>query len=96
MFGGTAVLWESSKQIVIAWSIMKTEPIDLDTTYSKAEWLRNLITELPISSLCQLHPYLSTQTEVTMQESNDVDEKLWMKNCRMIIKIAVFLETLFW
>ena len=48
--GGGAVSWKSSKQTCIARSTMESELIALEKACSEAEWLRNLLANLPISS----------------------------------------------
>ena len=45
MFGGAAVSWKSCKQTVIDRSTIESELIALDTTYSEAEWLNDLLSE---------------------------------------------------
>ena len=42
--------WKSSKQTCIARSTMESELIALEKACSEAEWLRNLLANLPISS----------------------------------------------
>ena len=49
MFEGAAACLGSCKQTVSARSTIEFELITLDTTHSEAEWLKNLIFELPIS-----------------------------------------------
>ena len=46
--GGGAVSWKSSKQTCIARSTMESELIALEKACSEAEWLRNLLVDLPI------------------------------------------------
>jgi hypothetical protein len=48
MLGGGAISWGSKKQTIISRSTMESELIALDTTCSEAEWLRNLLLDLPI------------------------------------------------
>ena len=48
--GGGAVSWKSSKQTCIARSTMESELIALEKACSEAEWLRNLLVDLPIFS----------------------------------------------
>jgi hypothetical protein len=46
--GGAAVTWKSSKQTCIARSTMEAEFIALDLASSEAEWLRNLLADIPL------------------------------------------------
>ena len=46
--GGGAVSWKSSKQTCIARSTMESEFIALEKAGSEAEWLKNLLMDLPI------------------------------------------------
>ncbi|KAK8635371.1 hypothetical protein V6N13_004110 [Hibiscus sabdariffa] len=46
--GGAAISWKSSKQTCIARSIMESEFIALDLAGQEAEWLRNLLAEIPL------------------------------------------------
>ena len=48
--GGGAVSWKSSKQTCIARSTMESELIALEKACSEAEWLRNLLANLPINT----------------------------------------------
>ena len=50
LLDGTAMSWRACEQIIISRSIMEAELIALDTTCLEAEWLKNLVSELPISS----------------------------------------------
>ena len=50
MLGGATVSWASKKQTIISRSTMESELIALDTTCTKAEWLRNLLLDMPIVS----------------------------------------------
>ena len=45
--GGAAVSWKSSKQTVIARSIMESEFIALDKCGEEAEWLRHFLEDIP-------------------------------------------------
>ena len=44
---GAAVSWKSSKQTVIARSMMESEFIALDKCGEKAEWLRHFLKNIP-------------------------------------------------
>ena len=46
--GGGAISWKSCKQTILTKSTMEAELIALDTTGSKAEWLRDLLMDLPV------------------------------------------------
>ena len=46
--GGGAVVWRSSKQSIIARSTMESEFIALELVGSEAEWLRNLLANIPL------------------------------------------------
>ena len=48
LLGGGAVSWKSTKQTVMARSTMESEMIALDTTSIEAEWLKDLLTEIPL------------------------------------------------
>ena len=45
---GGAVSWKSSKQTCIARSTMELELVALEKAGSKAEWLRNLLIDIPV------------------------------------------------
>ncbi|GKF14348.1 zinc finger, CCHC-type containing protein, partial [Tanacetum coccineum] len=45
--GGAAISWKSSKQTVIAKSIMESEFIALDKCGEEAEWLRQFVEDIP-------------------------------------------------
>jgi hypothetical protein len=47
LLGGDAVFWKSCKQTILTKSTMKAERTILDTTGSEAEWLRDLLMDLP-------------------------------------------------
>ena len=46
--GGGAVSWKSSKQTVTARSTMESEFVALEKAGTEAEWLRNLLIDIPI------------------------------------------------
>ena len=46
--GGGAVSWKSCKQTILTKSTMEAELTALDTTSSEAEWLRDLLMDLPV------------------------------------------------
>jgi len=46
--GGGAISWKSSKQTCIARSTMESEFISLDLAGQEAEWLRNLLVDVPL------------------------------------------------
>jgi hypothetical protein len=46
--GGGAVSWKSYKQTILTRSTMEAELTTLDTATVKAEWLRELLTDLPM------------------------------------------------
>jgi hypothetical protein len=48
LLGGAAISWKSTKQTVIARSTMESEMIAMDTTSIEAEWLRDLLLDIPL------------------------------------------------
>src|SRR3989337_2864470 len=46
--GGGAVFWKSCKQTILTRSTMEAELTSLDTSCIKAEWLRELLMDLPV------------------------------------------------
>jgi hypothetical protein len=46
--GGDIVSWRSSKQTILTKSTMKVELTALDTAFAEAEWLRELLSDLPV------------------------------------------------
>ena len=46
--GGGVVSWKSCKQTILTKSTMEAEPTALDTASSEAEWLRDLLMDLPV------------------------------------------------
>ena len=48
LLGEGAVSWKSTKQTVMTRSTMKSEMIVLNTSSIKAEWLKDLLTEISI------------------------------------------------
>jgi hypothetical protein len=48
LVGSGAVSWKSCKQTVLTKSTMKAKLTVLDTTGAKAEWLRELLIDLPV------------------------------------------------
>jgi hypothetical protein len=46
--GGTAVLWRSCKQTILTRSTMEVELAGLDTATVKADWVRELLMDLPM------------------------------------------------
>ena len=48
VFGGGAVFWKFCKQTILTRSTMEAELTALDTTTVEAEWLRELLMDLPI------------------------------------------------
>jgi hypothetical protein len=48
LFGGGAVSWKSCKQTILTKSTMEAELTALDTASAEAEWLRDLLMDLPI------------------------------------------------
>ena len=48
LLGGGAVSWKSCKQTILTKSTMEAELIVLDTAGSEAEWLRDLLMDLPV------------------------------------------------
>ena len=50
MLGGGAISWGSKKQTCISHSTMEAEFIALAVISKEAEWLRDLMLEIPISA----------------------------------------------
>jgi hypothetical protein len=48
MLAGAAVLWRSCKQTVLTKSTIEEQLVALETSTNEAEWLRELLTDLPI------------------------------------------------
>ncbi|WVZ98076.1 hypothetical protein U9M48_043557 [Paspalum notatum var. saurae] len=48
MLGGGAVSWRSCKQTILTRSTMEAELAALDTAYVEADWLRELLMDLPV------------------------------------------------
>ena len=48
ILGGGAVSWKSSKQTCITWSTMEAEFIALEKSSYEAEWLINLLSNIPL------------------------------------------------
>ncbi|WVZ54108.1 hypothetical protein U9M48_004964 [Paspalum notatum var. saurae] len=48
MFGGGAVSWRSCKQTILTRSTMEAELAALDTAFVEADWLRELLRDLPV------------------------------------------------
>ena len=47
-FGGAAISWRSRKQTILTRSTMEAELVALDSTTVEAEWLRELLNDLPM------------------------------------------------
>ena len=47
-FGAGAISWKSSRQTCIAHSTMESEFIVLELAGQEAEWLRNLLADMPL------------------------------------------------
>ena len=48
LFGGAAISWGSKKKTLISIGTMESEFITLDTTCAEAEWIKNLLLEIPL------------------------------------------------
>jgi hypothetical protein len=48
--GGAAISWRSRKQTILTNSTMEAGPVALEMTTSEAEWLRELLIDLPVVS----------------------------------------------
>ena len=75
--GGAVVLWKSSKQTVIARSIMESKSIALDKCGEEVEWLRNLLEVIsewlkPVPAIC-IH--YDSQSAIGRAQSNMYNEK---------------------
>ena len=47
-FGGAAISWKSAKQTILTRSTMEAELVALETACCEAEWLRQLLMNLPM------------------------------------------------
>jgi multisubunit Na+/H+ antiporter MnhF subunit len=48
LMGGSAILWQSTKQTIVAKSTIEVELIGLHTTYVEAEWLKELLFDISL------------------------------------------------
>ena len=46
--GGDAVVWKSTKETIIAKSIMESKFVALELASNKAKWLRNFVTDISL------------------------------------------------
>ena len=78
LLGGVTVSWRSCKQTVIARTTMDVKLIALDTTYSEAEWLKNLISELSILSepIPAIFMHTDSKTTIELLKQDIVNRKL--------------------
>jgi len=74
---GGAVSWKSTKQTIIPRSTMETEIIALDTATSEAEFLKNLLCDLPLlNKLIPLIPmHCDSQVTISKVTSKNFNEK---------------------
>ena len=67
--GGGAVSWKSAKQTCITWSTMEAEFIALEKTSSKAEWLRNLLANIPLWTRPALSVSMRCDSQTTIAKA---------------------------
>ena len=69
--GGAAVSWRSCKQTIITRSTMEAELVALDTATVEAEWLRELLMDLPVGEkpIPAVLMYCDNQTVLTKVKS---------------------------
>jgi hypothetical protein len=75
--GGAAVSWRSCKQTILTRSTMKAELTALDTTTVEADWLRELLMDLPIveKSLPAIMMNCDNQTVIVKVDSSKDNTK---------------------
>ena len=78
MLGGAAIYWKSCKQTVIARSTMESKLIALDSCCSEAEWLKNLISELPFVSgpIPPISVHTDSRSTIELLKQNTINKKL--------------------
>jgi hypothetical protein len=66
-FGGAAVSWRSRKQTILTKSTMKDELVALEATTVEAEWLRDLLKDMPMVAkpVPAIQLYRDNQTVIT-------------------------------
>ncbi|KAK8914272.1 Protein FAR1-RELATED SEQUENCE 5 [Platanthera zijinensis] len=78
LLGGVVISWASTKQTVISKSTMKSELIALDTTCAEAEWIKNLLSEIPL--LAKPIPVISLHCDnksvIDLTASNSTNSKM--------------------
>ncbi|KAL6315888.1 hypothetical protein AAG906_013232 [Vitis piasezkii] len=67
--GGSAVSWKSAKQTCIMQSTMETEFIALEKTISKAEWIRNLLADIPLWTRPALSVFMRCDSQVAIAKA---------------------------
>jgi hypothetical protein len=88
--GGAAILWRSCKQTILTRSTMKIELTTLDTAIVEADWLRELLMDLPIieKPLSAILMNCDNQTVIVKVDSSKDNMKLsrhikrWLKSVR--------------
>ena len=70
--GGGAVFWKSCKQTILTKSTMEAELTALDTAGSEAEWLRDLLIDLPVveKPILAISMNCNNQTVITKVNSS--------------------------
>ena len=85
ILGGSAVSWKSAKQTCITWSTMEAEFIALEKARSKAERLRNLLTDIllwmrPVSSMSMCYDSQSTIAKAKSKIFNGKNKHIRLKH----------------
>jgi hypothetical protein len=76
-FGGAAVSWRSRKQTILTKSTMEAELVALEATTVEAEWLRDLLMDMPMVAkpVPAIQLYCDNQTVITNVGSAKVNLK---------------------
>ncbi|GKB71406.1 zinc finger, CCHC-type containing protein, partial [Tanacetum coccineum] len=69
LLGGGAISWASKKQTYITGSTMKSEFVALAAVGKKAEWLKNLLLEIPLWSKPIAHISICCDSAVTLAKA---------------------------
>ena len=69
ILGRSIVSWNFAKQTCITWSIMEVEFITLEKKSFEAEWLRNLLADIPLWMRPTLSVYMRCDSQATIVEA---------------------------